>query len=154
MMKTNVMRILDSQKISYDILEYDWESDDLSNHKQLVEGAIFKTLVIQGASKQYYVFCIPILKELDLKKAAKIVNEKNIALIKVQDLLNVTGYIRGGCSPIGMKKVFPVYLDESALNYDKIGVSAGKRGLQVIVDPNALAKVTQAIFAHLTKESL
>lgn len=153
-MKTNVMRILDSQKISYDILEYDWESDDLSNHKQLVEGAIFKTLVIQGASKQYYVFCIPILKELDLKKAAKIVNEKNIALIKVQDLLNVTGYIRGGCSPIGMKKVFPVYLDESALNYDKIGVSAGKRGLQVIVDPNALAKVTQAIFAHLTKESL
>lgn len=153
-MKTNVMRILDAQKISYDILEYDWESDDLSNHKQLVEGAIFKTLVIQGASKQYYVFCIPILKELDLKKAAKIVNEKNIALIKVQDLLNVTGYIRGGCSPIGMKKVFPVYLDESALNYDKIGVSAGKRGLQVIVDPNALAKVTQAIFAHLTKESL
>lgn len=148
------MRILDAQKISYDILEYDWESDDLSNHKQLVEGAIFKTLVIQGASKQYYVFCIPILKELDLKKAAKIVNEKNIALIKVQDLLNVTGYIRGGCSPIGMKKVFPVYLDESALNYDKIGVSAGKRGLQVIVDPNALAKVTQAIFAHLTKESL
>lgn len=148
------MRILDAQKISYDILEYDWESDDLSNHKQLVEGAIFKTLVIQGASKQYYVFCIPILKELDLKKVAKIVNEKNIALIKVQDLLNVTGYIRGGCSPIGMKKVFPVYLDESALNYDKIGVSAGKRGLQVIVDPNALAKVTQAIFAHLTKESL
>lgn len=153
-MKTNVMRILDAQKISYDILEYDWESDDLSNHKQLVEGAIFKTLVIQGASKQYYVFCIPILKELDLKKVAKIVNEKNIALIKVQDLLNVTGYIRGGCSPIGMKKVFPVYLDESALNYDKIGVSAGKRGLQVIVNPNALAKVTQAIFAHLTKESL
>lgn len=148
------MRVLDVCKVAYDVLEYDWESDDLSNHQQLVEGAIFKTLVIQGASKQYYVFCIPILKELDLKKTAKLVNEKSIALIKMQDLLKVTGYIRGGCSPIGMKKTFVTYVDESALNYDKIGVSAGKRGLQVIVNPKELIQVIPASLASLTKESI
>ncbi|MDR1774179.1 MAG: Cys-tRNA(Pro) deacylase [Clostridioides sp.] len=143
--KTNVMRILDSKKITYKSYCYA-DTDAISgvevasalnqNPKQ-----VFKTLVTVAKSKQNYIFVIPVEKELDLKKAAKSVGEKSIEMIKAKDLLALTGYIHGGCSPIGMKKFFQTRIDESAKNFNTVIFSAGKIGYQVEVSIEDLAKV-------------
>ena len=143
--KTNVMRILDQKKIDYKSYSYA-DTDAISG----VEVAsvlgqnperVFKTLVTQGASKNYYVFIVPVAEELDLKKAAKSVFEKSIAMIKSKELLPLTGYIHGGCSPIGMKKFFKTSIHNSASSFETIVFSAGKIGYQVELSLNDLKKV-------------
>ena len=151
--KTNAMRILDRMKIPY--THYTYECDEFIDGMQIVEKLnlkpeqVYKTLVTQGHSKAYFVFVIPVAEELDLKKAAKAVGEKSLEMIHVKDMLSVTGYIRGGCSPIGMKKKFPTYIEETAQLYDKITVSAGQRGVQVTLSPETLRGYTDAVFAPL-----
>lgn len=142
--KTNVMRILDSKKIKYEMYDYS-ESDALSGTEvarflNQNPDTVFKTLVTVGKSGNHYVFMVPVCKELDLKKAAKSAGEKSIEMIKSKELLPLTGYIHGGCSPIGMKKQFKTFIDISAENYEKIIFSAGKIGYQVEVDVDELKK--------------
>ena len=152
--KTNVMRILDKHKISYKHYTY---AD--TNAVSGVEVAavlkqdpdmVFKTLVCCGKSKKYYVFMVPVAKELDLKKAAAAVNEKSVEMIHLKDLLPVTGYIHGGCSPIGMKKLFATVVDESALNFKTIIFSAGKIGYQVELSIDDLQKLVPLSLKPLT----
>lgn len=142
--KTNVMRILDSKKIKYEMYDYS-ESDALSGTEvaQFLNqnpDTVFKTLVTAGKSGNHYVFMVPVCKELDLKKAAKSAGEKSIEMIKSKELLPLTGYIHGGCSPIGMKKQFKTFIDISAENYEKIIFSAGKIGYQVEVAVDGFKK--------------
>ena len=156
MTRTNVMRLLDQAKIAYRAAEYAFDENDL-NGMHAAEGIgmppeqIFKTLVAHADKGGYVVFCIPVCCELDLKKAAQAAGEKKIELIHVKDLLSVTGYIRGGCSPIGMKKRFPTYIDETAILYDEIGVSAGCRGCQILLRPDDLIQYAQLILCDLTQ---
>ena len=156
MAKTNVMRLLDAAKIPYRAVEYAFDENDL-NGMHAAEGIgmppeqIFKTLVARGDRVGFVVFCIPVCCELDLKKAAKAAGDKKIELLHVKDLLGTTGYIRGGCSPIGMKKQFPTYLDETAQLYDEIGISAGCRGCQVLLNPEQLADYVNASLCDLTE---
>lgn len=145
--KTNVMRILDQNKIEYTPYYY-YTTDAISGMEVASVlnqnlNQVFKTLVTIGTSKNYYVFLVPVNKELDLKKCAKSVNEKNIEMIKSKELLPLTGYIHGGCSPIGMKKQFKTTIDISAANFDTIIFSGGKIGYQVEVALNELNKVIQ-----------
>lgn len=154
MQKTNAMRILESNNISYKYFEYDVDENDLSGvtvAKKInaSKDEVFKTLVASGDKTGYCVFCIPVEFELNLKKAAYASSNKSVELIKQKDLLNITGYIRGGCSPIGMKKQFPTYLDETAQLFDEIFVSAGIRGIQIKLNPNDLSKLLNAHFADL-----
>ncbi len=156
MTKTNVMRLLDAAKIQYRVAEYAWDESDLSGiHAAdaigMPQEQIFKTLVARGEKRGFLVFCIPVCCELDLKKAAKAAGDKKVELIHVKDLLPTTGYIRGGCSPIGMKKPFPTYLDETAILYDEIGVSAGCRGCQVLLAPGSLIDYVNLDLADLTQ---
>lgn len=143
--KTNVMRVLDSKKIAYNKHEYEPDATMTGEEiaKILGEDAskVFKTLVTQGKTGAYYVFVVPVKEELDLKKAAKAAGEKSISMIKQKDLLPLTGYVHGGCSPIGMKKQFPTFIHETATDYEKIFVSAGKVGYQIEVSPSDLFKV-------------
>ena len=111
---------------------------------------VFKTLVARGEKTGINVFCIPVCCELDLKKAAKVAGDKNMEMVAVKDLLNLTGYIRGGCSPVGMKKKYPTYMDESCILWDEIAVSAGARGHQMVVPPEDLAKLINAELADIT----
>ena len=153
--KTNVMRILDQKKIPYESRTYPHgeEAVDGAEVARLLGQApetVYKTLVAQGASRQYYVFDIPVEAELDLKKAAKAVGEKSIAMLHVKELLPLTGYVRGGCSPVGMKKLFPTTFDSSARSQSAIAVSAGKIGDQVVVAPDALCQLVRGSFADLT----
>ena len=153
--KTNAMRILDRQKIKYEVLQYECDEfiDGLLRAEKTgapVEQS-FKTLVAQGKSKQYYVLVLPIAEEVDLKKAAKAVGEKSIEMIHVKDITAVSGYVRGGCSPIGMKKPFPTYLDETAQLYDEIGVSAGQRGCQILLAPEDLINYVNCTVCDLTE---
>ena len=156
MTKTNVMRLLDAAKIPYRAVEYAFDENDL-NGMHAAEGIgmppeqIFKTLVARGERVGFVVFCIPVCCELDLKKAATAAGDKKIELLHVKDLLGTTGYIRGGCSPIGMKKQFPTYLDETAQLYDEIGISAGCRGCQVLLNPEQLADYVNASLCDLTE---
>ena len=156
MIRTNVMRLLDQAKIAYRAAEYAFDENDL-NGMHAAEGIgmppeqIFKTLVAHADKGGYVVFCIPVCCELDLKKAAQAAGEKKIELIHVKDLLSVTGYIRGGCSPIGMKKRFPTYIDETAILYDEIGVSAGCRGCQMLLRPDDLIQYAQLTLCDLTQ---
>ena len=156
MTKTNVMRLLDAAKIPYRAVEYAFDENDL-NGMHAAEGIgmppeqIFKTLVARGERVGFVVFCIPVCCELDLKKAAKAAGDKKIELLHVKDLLGTTGYIRGGCSPIGMKKQIPTYLDETAQLYDEIGISAGCRGCQVLLNPEQLADYVNASLCDLTE---
>ena len=155
MTKTNVMRLLEQAAIPFRTAEYEYDESDLSgNHAADVIGMpreqVFKTLVTRAGKGGIYVFCIPVCDELDLKKAAKACGEKSIEMLHVKELLNVTGYIRGGCSPIGMKKKFPTYIDETAILFDEIAVSAGMRGEQVILAPDALAGYIGAELTELT----
>ena len=152
--KTNVMRLLESKKIAY-IMHYYGDTDAVSGTEvAAVLGEapekVFKTLVTVGRSKQHYVFIIPVEEELDLKKAADASGEKNIEMIKAKELLPLTGYIHGGCSPVGMKKQFPTFMDESALLLDTVCVSAGKIGYQVELSPDALSEMIPLHFAELT----
>ena len=147
MTKTNAARILDSQGIKYELLEYEVDESDLSavavaeKLNQNID-QVFKTLVLRGDKSGIFVCIIPGAEELDLKKAAQLSGNKSAAMIPMKDILNVTGYIRGGCSPIGMKKNYPTFIDESCLLYDYIFVSAGIRGLQLKIEPEDLIKVT------------
>ncbi len=155
MNKTNVMRLLDQAHISYRAAEYDYDENDLGGmHAAAAIGMppeqIFKTLVARGEKNGYLVFCIPVCCELDLKKAAKAAGDKKVELIHVKELLPLTGYVRGGCSPIGMKKKFPTYMDETAVLYDEIGVSAGCRGCQLLLNPEALVDYVNPSLCDLT----
>ena len=154
--KTNVMRILDQKKINYESYEYS-DTEAISGvevAKVLGENPnqVFKTLVTVGATKTNYVFMIPVHKELDLKKAAKAVSEKSIAMIKSKELLPLTGYIHGGCSPIGMKKQFRTVVDMSATDFETILFSAGKIGFQVEVALADLQKVVRCEMADVVIE--
>lgn len=152
--KTNAMRILDSLGIEYDCLTYECEDGKIDGvsvaHKtgQNPE-AVFKTLVSVGHSRELYVFCVPVEYELDLKKAALASEEKNIELLPLKELTKNTGYIRGGCSPIGMKKHYKTFVDESALLQDKILVSGGAIGIQMILKPDDLVRAAEASYADL-----
>lgn len=153
--KTNAMRILDQKKIEYIVHDYTESGviagEDVANTLGEDPEKVFKTLVTVGKSKQYYVFLVPVCKELNLKKAAKAVGEKSIEMIKSKELLPLTGYIHGGCSPIGMKKAFPTTVDISAKNADKIYFSAGKIGLQVEVNVSDIEKVIKVNFGDITE---
>lgn len=155
--KTNVMRILDQKKIPYSAHSYPHGESAVDGETvaQLIgrpANQVFKTLVCVSGNKSYYVFVIPVSKELDLKKAAKAVGEKSIAMIHVSELLPLTGYVRGGCSPIGMKKTFPTTIDGSCHDVDTIIVSAGKIGVQVELSPDELLKYTRGTTADITTE--
>ena len=152
--KTNVMRVLDGKNISY--VSHSYEPDATMSGEEIAgilgENAdkVFKTLVTQASSGTYYVFVIPVNEELNLKKAAKASGEKSISMIKQKDLLGLTGYVHGGCSPIGMKKAFPTFIHETATTYDKIYVSAGKVGYQIELSPNDLIEIAGCKLADIT----
>lgn len=154
MEKTNVMRILKQKNISYQAFEYPHQEGCFIDGAAVAERLnldaryVFKTLVVHSA-KQYYVFVIPVLRELDLKAAAKAVNEKKLDMLPLKDLLQVTGYVRGGCSPIGMKKAFKVIVDQSAEQLETMVFSAGKIGYQVAVKPLDLLKVVNGMFGDI-----
>ncbi|MDK0543308.1 Cys-tRNA(Pro) deacylase [Clostridium perfringens] len=155
-LKTNAMRILDSKKVSYEMLSYESEDGKIdgisvANKIGVDEKNVFKTLVAQGTSKELYVFVIPVAEELDLKSAAKIAGEKKVEMIAVKDILKYTGYIRGGCSPIGLKRDYRTFIHESAKGLDFIIVSAGKIGHQIKLNPNDLVEVVSGKFENLIK---
>lgn len=155
--KTNVARLLDKAKVSYQLVPYEVDENDLSaTHvaEQLGENVeqVFKTLVLHGDKSGYFVCVIPGDKEVDLKKAAKISGNKKCEMIAVKELLPLTGYIRGGCSPIGMKKHFPTYIHHTVQQFDQIYVSAGQRGLQIQLAPADLIKEAKATVADLTSD--
>lgn len=151
--KTNVMRTLEQKKIPYTAHSYDPDGpiDGMSVAQTLGKPAerVFKTLVTKAASGAYYVFDIPVAENLDLKKAAKAVGEKSIAMLPQKELLGLTGYVHGGCSPVGMKKQFPTVFHKTALGYDTVCVSAGKIGAQVECDPKALIDLLRAKTADI-----
>lgn len=154
--KTNAMRILDRNKIPYEIINYECDEFVDGMHTAEVTGApveqSFKTLVMQGKSKQYYVFVIPIADEVDLKAAARAVCEKSVEMLHVKDITAVTGYVRGGCSPLGMKKQFPTVIHESAASYEKIYISGGRIGTTIIVNPDALLGVVRGTYANIIRQ--
>ena len=154
MVKTNAMRLLTAAKIPFTVKEYPVDENDLSGtHVADSIGAdydtVYKTLVLKGDKTGYLVCCIPVDAELDLKKVAKAAKDKKVDMIPMKDLLGLTGYVRGGCSPIGKKKKFPTYIEETAVLYDEIGDSAGVRGAQIIINPEKLREFTDAQFASL-----
>ena len=140
--KTNVLRILDGKKIPYE--SHSYEPDATMSGEEIAgilgedASKVFKTLVTQGKSGAYYVFVVPVVEELDLKKAAKVAGEKAVSMIKQKELLPLTGYVHGGCSPVGMKKAFPTFIHESVKQIDKIFVSAGRVGFQIELSPEDL----------------
>ncbi len=154
MSKTNVIRILELKRINHSIQTYEVDEDDLSGisvAKKIgaEEASVFKTLVAAGDKNGINIFCVPVAEELNLKKAANVSNNKRIELVKVNELFMLTGYVRGGCSPIGMKKHFPTFIEETSQIFERIYVSAGIRGMQVCLSPTDLAVVTEAVFADL-----
>ena len=155
MTRTNVMRLLDAAGVSYDTKEYPWDESDLSGvHAAeaigLPEEQVFKTLVARGDKTGPLVFCIPVAENLELRKAAAASGNKRVEMLPLKELTALTGYVRGGCSPIGMKKKFPTCIDETAILFDEIAVSAGMRGEQIVLSPTALADYVGAEFADLT----
>ena len=147
--KTNAVRLIQNAGISCRETWYAYDENDLSGmHAAAAIGfppeQVFKTLVVRGVKTGINVFCIPVCCELDLKKAAQAAGDKSIAMLSVKELLPTTGYIRGGCSPVGMKRRYPTYIEESCLLFDEIAVSAGERGHQVILSPIQLAKLVEA----------
>lgn len=151
--KTNVTRLLESRKIPFTVHTYDPDSSLTGAQIAALLGEdadhVFKTLVTQGKSNQHYVFVIPVTRELDLKKAAKAAGEKSVSMIPQKDLLPLTGYVHGGCSPIGMKKVFPTFLHESAREMERIFVSGGKVGTQIELAPERLAGLVRVDYADV-----
>ncbi|MDD9148392.1 Cys-tRNA(Pro) deacylase [Sporolactobacillus sp. CQH2019] len=154
--KTNAMRILDSEKIQYGTQTYDISDgliDGVSVAKKVGEDpkTVYKTLVTQGHSGEFYVFVVPVAEELDLKKAAASVGEKRVEMIHVKDIQKHTGYVRGGCSPVGMKKAYPTVIDVSARSIDHIVVSGGKKGVQIILAVDDLVKAAHAELHEIIK---
>ncbi|MEG1633084.1 MAG: Cys-tRNA(Pro) deacylase [Oscillospiraceae bacterium] len=155
MTKTNVMRLLSAAGIAYSAAEYEYDESDLSglhaaSQLELPAEQVFKTLVARGDKSGPLVFCIPVTEELELKKAASVSGNKRVELIHMKELLPLTGYMRGGCSPIGMKKQLPTYIDELSTIFDIIAISAGQRGVQVLLSPRALVEYIGAQTADLT----
>lgn len=153
--KTNVMRILDKENIVYNIYTYEVRDNSIdgisvANKLGISVEKVFKTLVTKGHSGDFYVFVIPVAKELNLKAAARSVEEKSVEMIKVNDMLKITGYIRGGCSPIGMKKSYTTVIDESSVDLDRIIVSGGKIGFQVEINPKDLIRLVNAKTSSIT----
>ena len=155
MTKTNAMRLLEEAKIPFTAQTYPVDEDDLSGvHTAEIlgiedPGCMFKTLVTKGSRGGYFVFCIPVAEELDLKKCAAAAGEKSVEMIHVKDMLSVTGYIRGGCSPVGMKKKFPTFFDSSAASLERLTVSAGMKGAQLLVSSENILKYTQATLCDI-----
>ncbi|MFT3983492.1 MAG: Cys-tRNA(Pro) deacylase [Lachnospiraceae bacterium] len=157
MNKTNVMRLLETAGIPFETREYEADESDLSGvhvASQLGQPVeqVFKTLVLKGEKTGCFVCCIPVAEELDLRKAAKAAGDKKAEMLPMKELLPVTGYVRGGCSPIGMKKKFRTFLDETAVLFDNIAVSAGVRGAQIVINGESLADYVQAELVDLTVE--
>ena len=153
--KTNAVRIVNQAGYSCKEVFYDYDEKDLNgNHAAKAVGLppeqVFKTLVTRGTKNGIQVFCIPVCMELNLKKAAQAAGDKAIEMVAVKELLSLTGYIRGGCSPVGMKKAFPTYIDETCLLWDEIAVSAGERGHQMILSPLDLVALTKANIVDIT----
>ena len=152
--KTNAVRLAQQAGLPCRECFYEFDENDLNgNHAAKAIGMppeqVFKTLVARGEKTGIHVFCIPVCCELDLKKAAKAVGDKKIEMVAVKELLGLTGYIRGGCSPVGMKKKYPTYFDETCTLWEEIAVSAGERGHQMVVPPEALAKLVGAGFVDI-----
>ena len=153
--KTNVMRVLDGRKITYE--SHSYEQDPAMSGEQIAEilgenpEKVFKTLVTQGKSGAYYVFIVPVKEELDLKKAAKASGEKAVSMIKQKELLPLTGYVHGGCSPIGMKKQFPTFIQKGTSGFERVFVSAGKVGYQIELSPADLMAVSGCKEADITE---
>ena len=155
MTKTNAMRILDAAKIKYEIKEYVPDENDLTGvhiaeQIGLAPEMVFKTLVAKGDKTSYVVFCIPSNKEIDLKRAAAVTGNKRIEMVHVKDLLAIAGYVRGACSPIGMKKKYPLYIEKSATDFEKITVSGGMKGAQLLVSSAELISFTEATVCEVT----
>lgn len=153
--KTNAMRELAAAGLEFSVLEYEFDENDLDGHHvadylNLPYEEVFKTLITRGDSKAIYVFCLSVDDELDLKKAARVVGEKKIEMIAVKELLALTGYIRGGCSPVGMKKKFPTYFDEMVELIDDVSVSGGARGTQIRMNAKVLIDYLGATVADIT----
>ncbi|GAB1531398.1 MULTISPECIES: Cys-tRNA(Pro) deacylase [Brevibacillus] len=153
--KTNAMRILDKEKIAYTMLTYatdDGKIDGIAVAQKIgrEKNVVYKTLISQGTSKSYYVFVIPVEAELDLKKAAKAVGEKKIEMIPVKEITKVSGYIRGGCSPVGMKKLFPTVIDQRAQSLETIIVSGGNIGVQIEMAVEGLLQATKGSLADVS----
>lgn len=152
--KTNAMRMLDRQKVPYQVIQYECEEFIDGLHTAEKTGApveqSFKTLVTRGKSGQFYVMVVPIAEELDLKQAARLAGEKSLEMIHVKEINGITGYVRGGCSPIGMKKQFPTFIHESAQQYRQIYISGGRIGITLCLSPSDLQKVCRASFGKLT----
>lgn len=151
------MRILEQAGIPFETLEYEVDESDLSGvHAAEILNinpeCMFKTLVTRGEKNGIQIFVIPVAEELDFKKCALASKDKRVEMIHLKEILAVTGYIRGGCSPVGMKKKYPTFIDETAILFDKIFLSGGKRGCQIIVNPETLAKFIDAEFFDLTKD--
>ena len=151
--KTNAMRLLDRQKIRYEAITYDCPEFIDGLHTAELTGApvdqSYKTILTHGKSGQYYVLVIPIAEEIDLKKAARTAGEKSLEMVHVKDLLSLTGYVRGGCSPIGMKKNYPVFLEEGAARFDRIYVSGGRIGLTLVLSPADLLSACRGSYGAL-----
>lgn len=157
--KTNVARLLDKEKVPYEIKAYDFAPEDLNalhaaESFGLEPGRVFKTLVLRGDRNGLFVCVVPSDKTVDLKKAAKASGNKSAEMLHVKDLLENTGYIRGGCSPIGMKKHYPTFIDSSVGDWDKITVSAGQRGVMVLVSPADIIRVARMTAADITKDEV
>lgn len=155
MSKTNAIRILEFHKINFETLSYEVDEQDLSGETVAKKAGlnpeqVFKTLVCIGDKTGHIVCCIPVITELNLKKVASASGNKKVDMIKVKELFPLTGYIRGGCSPIGMKKLFPTYIDETAQLFDEVYVSAGVRGTQVKLSSEDLKKIVNADYADIT----
>lgn len=151
--KTNAMRLLDKGKIPYKVHFY--ESDgfmdgiSVAGKLGIAEEQVYKTLIVQGKSKEYYVCVIPVIAELDLKKTAKVLGEKSVEMIPVKDILRITGYVRGGCSPIGMKKKYITVIDQTGLEQRDIYVSGGRLGAQIMIDHSDLVSLTKAVVSDI-----
>ena len=154
--KTNAMRMLDKHHIQYDMIQYECDEFIDGLHTAEKTGApveqSFKTLVAQGKSKQYYVFVVPIAEEVQLKQAAKVAGEKSVELIPVKEITKITGYVRGGCSPLGMKKQFQTVIHESAKNYPEIYISGGRIGTSIKVNPEDLMRVVKGTYADIIRK--
>ncbi|MGM9923878.1 MAG: Cys-tRNA(Pro) deacylase [Bacillus sp. (in: firmicutes)] len=154
--KTNAMRILDAAGVSYEMMSYevkDGAIDGISVANKIGKDreVVYKTLVAHGASKAVYVFVIPVAEELSLKKAAAAAGEKKVEMVAVKDIQKLTGYIRGGCSPVGMTKKYPTFIQSEAEGLEAMVVSGGKIGTQIVIEPEALAEVTEARFVDIIK---
>lgn len=155
--KTNATRLLEAANVAFKTVEYEVDESDLSGMHIAEQmgrdpASIFKTLVMKGEKNGYFVCCLPVCDELDLKKVARAFGDKKVDLIPMKELKDLTGYIRGGCSPIGMKKKFPTLIDETAVLFDEILINAGMRGMMIRVEPNALIRFVDAKEADLVKD--